>query len=134
MASEIILTEASIEIDDEAVLIQGNSIKLKEGQGTYSTMSCLKRAKPVAVHGLDATKLFGEIKFSCPSTIPTINQIRRFKAQGPGRVVRFSGTDKGGNRIGRTLTDAVINEDYEIAIEQEGSFEVMCSGSQLVLS
>lgn len=131
---EIILVDASIEVDDETVTVEGNTIVIVEGQGTFTTKGATKGGRIVAVHSEDITTKVGMIKFEMPASVSSMNLIRDFKALGPGRVVRVSGTDAAGNRLGRTLTQGVMSNDPEKAIQNEGKIPVEFSGAPLIMS
>lgn len=131
---EIILVDASIEVDDEAVTVEGNTIVLVEGQGTVTTKAATRGGRVVPVHSEDVTAKVGMVKFEMPASVVNLNLARDFKARGAGRVVRVSGTDAQGNRLGRTLTQGVMSNDPEKAIQSEGKIPVEFSGAPLAAS
>lgn len=131
---ELILVDASVEVDDETVTIEGNTLVLVEGQGTFSTKAATKGGRVVAVHSEDITTKVGMIKFEMPASVVSMNLARDFKALGAGRVVRVSGTDAQGNRLGRTLTQGVMTNDPEKAIQNEGKIPIEFSGAPLTAS
>ena len=131
---EIILVDASIEVDDETITLEGNTLVFVEGQGTTVTKSASRGGRPVAVHSQDATSLVGMIKFEMPASVVSINLARDIKARGAGRVIRVSGSDGQGNRLGRTLTQAVMSNDPEKAIQNEGKIPIEFSGAPLIAS
>lgn len=131
---ELILTNASVEVDDEAVTIEGNSIAIKEGQGESTTKAASKGGNVVVVISEDITTKIGMVKFEMPASVTSMNLARDFKARGAGRVVRVSGLDPAGNRLGRTLTQGVMINDPEKAIQSEGKIEVNFEGAPLAAS
>jgi hypothetical protein len=131
---ELILVSASVEVDDEAVTVEGNTLVLVEGQGTTSTKAATKGGKVVMVHSEDVTAKVGMIKFEMPASVASMNFARDVKALGAGRVVRVSGTDAQGNRLGRTLTQAIMTNDPEKAIQNEGKIAIEFSGAPLTAS
>lgn len=131
---EIILVDASVEVDDEPVTVEGNTLVLVEGQGTVTTKAATKGGRVVAVHSEDITTKVGMIKFEMPASVASMNLARDFKARGAGRVVRVSGTDAAGNRLGRTLTQGVMSNDPEKAVQNEGKVAIEFSGAPLAAS
>ena len=131
---EIILVGASVEVDDEPVTVEGNTLVLVEGQGTVTTKAATKGGRVVAVHSEDVTTKVGMVKFEMPASVNSINLARDFKARGAGRVVRVSGTDAAGNRLGRTLTQGIMTNDPEKAIQNEGKVAIEFSGAPLTAS
>lgn len=131
---EIILVDASVEVDDETVTVEGNSIVIVEGQGESTVKAASKGGVPVIVTSQDISTKIGMVKFEMPATVESMNLSRDFKARGTGRVVRVSGTDAAGNRLGRTLTQGVMTNDPEKAIQNEGKVSVEFSGAPLAAS
>ena len=131
---EIILVDASIEVDDETVSVEGNTIVIVEGQGETTVKAASKGGVPVVVSSQDITTKLGMVKFEMPASVESMKLSRDFKARGAGRVVRVSGTDAAGNRLGRTLTQGVMTNDPEKAIASEGKIPIEFSGSPLAAS
>ena len=133
-SSEIILVDASVEVDDEPITVEGNTIVIKEGQGESTVKAASRGGVPVVVISEDITMKIGMIKFEMPGSISSMNKSRDFKALGAGRVVRVSGTDPAGNRLGRTLTQGVMTNDPEKAIQNEGKISIEFEGAPLTVS
>lgn len=131
---EIILVNASVEVDDEAITVEGNTIVIVEGLGETSTRAASRGGRPVIVHSEDITTQIGKIKFEMPASVASMNLARDFRVAGAGRVVRVSGTDAQGNRLGRTLTQGIMTNDPEKAIQNEGKVPVEFSGAPLIVS
>lgn len=131
---ELILVDASVEVDDETITIEGNTIVIVEGQGTTTVKAATKGGRTVMVASEDITSRVGMVKFEMPASISSMNLARDFKAAGAGRVVRVSGTDAQGNRLGRTLSQGVMTNDPEKAIQNEGKIPVEFSGAPLTVS
>lgn len=131
---EVILTNASIEVDDEAVTVEGNTITLVEGQGESTVKTASRGSTPVVVVSEDITTKVGMVKFEMPASISSMNLARDFKNRGAGRVVRVSGIDAQGNRLGRVLTQGVMTNDPEKAVQNEGKIPIEFSGAPLAAS
>jgi hypothetical protein len=132
--SEIILVSASVEVDDETVTVEGNSLAITEGQGTSTVKAATKGGRVIAVVSEDVTSKIGMVKFDMPASIDSMNLARDFKARGAGRVIRVSGTDALGNRLGRVLTQAVMTNDPEKSIQNEGKISIEFHGAPLIAS
>jgi len=131
---EIILVDASVEVDDEPVPVEGNTIVIVEGQGESTVKAASKGGRPVVVVSEDITTKIGMVKFEMPGSVNAMNTSRDFKARGAGRVVRVSGLDPQGNRLGRTLTQGIMTNDPEKAIQSEGKVPIEFSGAPLAAS
>ncbi len=129
---EIILVDASVEVDDETVTLEGNTLEVVEGQGSATTKAATNGGRVVAVHSEDVTTKVGMIKFEMPASINSMNVSRDFKARGAGRVIRVSGTDAQGNRMGRVMRQGLMVTDPPKAIQNEGTIEVEFHGAPLV--
>lgn len=135
MADEqIILVDASVEVDDETITLEGNTLVLIEGQGTSSVKAATNGGSIVPVVSEDVTTKVGQVKFEMPASVASNNLARDFKALGAGRVVRVSGIDRAGNRFGRTLTRGIMVNDPEKAIQNEGKIPVEFMGAPLIVS
>lgn len=132
--SQIILVDASVEVDDEPVTIEGNTISYVEGLGEAAVKAASRGGRPVIVISEDITTKIGMIKFEMPATVASANTSRDFRALGAGRVVRISGTDPAGNRLGRTLTQGIMTNDPEKAIQNEGKIPIEFMGAPLTVS
>ena len=133
--AEIILVDASIEVNDEVITIEGNSITLTEGVGESTVKAASQGGKPVMVVSQDITTKIGKVKFDMPATVASMNRSRDFAVASKGTsVVRVSGTDPAGNRMGRTLTQATMTNDPEKAIQSDGKISIEFSGMPLVQS
>jgi hypothetical protein len=131
---EIILTNASVEVDDEAVTVEGGTLTFVEGQGTVTTKAATRGGVVVPVHSEDITTKVGMVKFEMPASVASLNLSRDIKARGAGRVVRISGLDPQGNRLGRTLAQAVMSNDPEKGVQNEGKVPMEFSGAPLTAS
>lgn len=131
---ETIIVNASVEVDDDALTVEGNSLAFTEGQGEQTLRAASRGGRIVMVASDDITTHVGKIKFEMPSSVASINIARDIKARGVGRVVRVSGIDSQGNRLGRTMTQAVLTSDPEKVVQNEGKFVLEFSGAPLTPS
>lgn len=132
--SQTILVDVSVEVDDEAVLLEGNTLTFTEGLGESTTKGATQGGRTVVVHSQDVTTRISTIKFEMPATVDSLNTSRDWATLGAGRVVRFSGTDPAGNRLGRTMTGGIMSTDPEKAIQSEGKVPVEFAGAPLAVS
>jgi len=132
--AEIILVSASVEIDDETVTVKGNTLKLKEGQGESTVEAGTNGGEVVPIISEDVTTRVGMVSFDMPASIKSMTLARDIKARGAGRVVRVSGIDSAGNRMSRTLTQGIMTNDPEKAIQNEGTLTLEFSGAPLIAS
>ena len=116
------------------MLFRSNSVVLIEGTGEASVKMASMGGTLIPIVSEDLSTKVGMVKFEMPATVNSINVSREFRAKGPERVVRVSGTDAGGNRLGRTLMHAIMTNDPDKEIKNEGKISIEFSGSQLVVS
>lgn len=129
-----ILTNVSIEVDDEAIEINPDSVTYNEGLGESTVTAGSKGGRPTTIVSTDETTRVGMIKFEMPATVKAQDLSRDFKARGDERVVKMSGMDSEGNRFGRTLRHGVMTPDSEKEVKNEGKIEIEFKGAPLVPS
>jgi len=134
MADQIILTDASIEVDDEAMPIMGNTIIFTEGLGTSTLIAASQGGKIVMIPSEDISTKVSSIKFSVPCSGEMIDKTRDIKVAGFGRVIRLSGTDAAGRRLGRTFKGGLMTNDPEKAIQAEGAIPVEFNAAPAIVS
>ena len=134
MADQIILTDASVEVEDEAWPIIGNSVTYTEGLGDKTLIALTQGGKPVMCVSQDVTTRKSMIKFEVPSSIEMMDKTRDTQVKGFGLVIRISGTDAAGNRLGRTFRSAVHTNDPEKAIKNDGTIALEFASSPAVPS
>lgn len=130
--TEVILVDAAVEINNQPVTIEGNTISFVEGQGTSSVKAATRAGATVMVASQDVTTRVAMIKFEMPASIQSTEQSRLFKALGVGLLVRISGQDSQGNIFARTMRSGVMTNDPEKAIQNEGKIPIEISGCPLV--
>ncbi|MCK5127644.1 MAG: hypothetical protein KAR42_15410 [candidate division Zixibacteria bacterium] len=134
MADQIVLVDASVEVDDEAYPVIGNTIVFTEGNGETSVTAASQGGRPILVASQDITTKVSTVKFEVPSSVEMMNKSREIGAKGIGRVIRISGTDAGGNRLGRTFRSAALVTDPEKSIQNEGTIPMEFKASPAVPS
>lgn len=133
--AEIILVDVSVEVNDQTIAVEGNTVVLNEGTGTVTVKAATQGGKPVMVVSEDVTSKVGMVKFDIPSTVNGLNASRDWAVFKKGAsVVRVSGTDPAGNRMGRTLMQGTMTNDPDKAIQNDGKISIEFSGLPLVQS
>ena len=134
MANQVILVDASVEVDDEALPVIGNTISYTEGLGESSVTAASQGGKPILVVSQDLTTKISMIKFEVPASVAMMNATRDIAARGFGRVVRMSGTDPAGNRLGRTFKSGIMVTDPEKNVQNEGTIPLEFKSSPAIPS
>ena len=134
MADQIVLVDASVEIDDEAYPVVGNTLAYTEGNGETSVTAASQGGRPILVASQDVTTKVSMVKMEVPASIEMMNKSREIAAKGIGRVIRISGTDAAGNRLGRTFRSATMITDPEKSIQNEGTIPLEFKASPAVPS
>lgn len=126
------ITNASVEVDDETVDVEGNTLTFMYGLGEVTVRAATRGGEVRVITSEDITTKIGQIKFEVPTTVENANAFRAIKALGAGRIVRVSGISSDGSRLSLTMTQGVMTNDPEIAIQNEGKFPVEFSGAPLI--
>lgn len=118
--SEIILTSASIEVNDEPQVITANTLTVNLGGGESDVKGASKGGSVVPVFSENIETKIGEIKYESPSTESTVENVKSFKDNGPANVVRVTGIGPNGARVNLTFKSAALVNNPEIAFQSEG--------------
>jgi len=133
MADQIILTDVSVEVDDEALPVNGNTVVFTEGLGERMIKAASQGGKPIMISSEDISTKVSTIKFSVPASIAMIDKTRDIAVAAFGRVIRVSGTDAAGNRLARTFKSAILTNNAEKAIQNEGEIPLEFSSAPAVV-
>lgn len=118
------LSDATLIANNEPVGVVPNSIKYTEGFGE-------QKVRPMSVGGGQVEQILADdvesnvskLMFSLPTTIDNIKLARRWKTNRNQNVFQIAGSTIDGN-LTKTFTQAVITNDYEVAIGSEANIEI----------
>ena len=119
--SEIVLTNASIEVNDIPQAIMGNTVSVMLGLGESDLKAASKGGAVTMVFSENIETKVGQIKYEMPSTETSVENIKEFKDNGPANVVRVTGVGPAGARINLTYKTAAVVNDPEVAFQSEGT-------------
>ena len=123
MATQI--SDAVVEVNNDAVGIVPNSLVFTEGMGEQRVLAVSEGGGEVSqVFANDLETNFGMVRFSMRSTANNIEEVRSWKANGNKNVVIIAGEDAEGNDFIRTYTQASIANNYEVGIATEGVIDI----------
>jgi hypothetical protein len=124
-----------VEVNDELVSIENNSLKIVEGQGSVNTRTASRGGDIIVVPAEDLSTKIGKVMFDVPMSVSSANFFRDVKARPIGtNTVVVSGIDPAGNRLARTLVSASMVNDPEKLLQTEGKFSVEFEGAPLVVA
>ena len=129
---EIILVSASVEVNDDAVTVEANTLALVEGQGESTLKAATRGGVVVMISSEDISTKVGMIKFEMPASVGNMDLSKSWKSLRNGLTVVVSGTDENGNVLTRTLTQGVMTNDPEKSIQNEGKIQIEFSGASLI--
>ena len=128
MATQI--SDAVVEVNNDAVGIVPNSLSFNEGLGEQRILAVSEGGGQVSqVFSNDLESSFGMVRFSLRTTAPNIARVRQWKAAGNTNVVIIAGQDAEGNDFIRTFTQAAIINNYDIGVATEGVIDVEFHGN-----
>lgn len=119
------LTDAAVLMNDEAIGINPNSLSYTEGFGEQNVRAVsIGNGKTEQVFARNLETNFSTVKFTLPTTPDNIELARSWKAAGNGNVCQIAGSTPDGKDVTRTFTQAVVINDYEVAIGSEADIEI----------
>lgn len=123
--AEIVLTNASVEVNDEPQVIMANTVSVILGGGESDIKGGSKGGAVIPIFSENIETKIGEVKYESPSTETTVENIKAYKDNGPANVVRVTGVGPAGARVNLTFKTAALVNQPEIAFQSEGtaSFE-----------
>ena len=119
--TDIVLTNASIEVNDEPQTIMANTVSIMLGLGESDMKGGSKGGAVVPIFSENIETKIGQVKYEMPSTETSIENIKAFKDNGPANVIRVTGIGPAGARVNLTFKTAALVNDPEAAFQSEGT-------------
>ena len=119
--TEIVLTNASVEVNDIPQTTIGNTVSVMLGLGESDLKAASKGGAAVMVFSENIETKVGQIKYEMPSTETSVENIKEYKDNGPANVVRVTGIGPAGARINLTFKTAAVVNDPEVAFQSDGT-------------
>jgi len=131
--AEIVLTNASVEVNDEPQVIMANTVSVILGLGESDMKGGSKGGAVIPIFSENIETKIGEVKYESPSTETIIENVKAFKDNGPANVVRVTGIGPAGARINLTYKSAALVNEPEIALQSEGSAPLEWKGAPAII-
>lgn len=119
--TEIVLTNASVEVNDEPQVIMANSVSVIMGGGESDMKAGSKGGAVIPIFSENIETKIGEVKYESPSTETTVENVKAFKDNGPANVIRVTGISLAGARVNLTFKSAALVNQPEITFQSEGT-------------
>ena len=126
------LTDATVLVNDEAVVIESNTLVFIEGRGEQTLRAgSVGNGVTEPIYAKDMSTRFGCIKFQMPSTPETIALALQWKDGDNTNVVQIAGSTTEGD-VTRTMTQGALLNDYEVNVGAEGTIDIEFKGNALI--
>ena len=118
------LSDATVLVNDEVVMIVPNSLKFTEGFGEQSIRAASVGGGAVEqIYSRDVETALSKIMFDIHTTPANVKLQRSWKAKANANVVQIAGSTTEGD-VTRTFTQAAMTGDPEIEIGTEGVINI----------
>jgi len=131
--ADIVLNDPQVELNDQLMAVVANSVSYTSGDGERSVKAAgTGGGKGVLTISENVESKISTAKFSVFTTVDNADTIEQATKQLNNNVLKISGTDPFGNSIRKTFTNAVIMNDPEFNLQQDGQIDVEMSSDPAV--
>ncbi len=131
--ADIILNDPQVTLNDELLAIVGNSVSYTTGDGERSVKAAgTGSGKGVLTISENVESKISTAKFSVYATVENADLIEQAIKRLNGNVLVIAGTDTFGNSLRKTFTNAVVTNDPEFNLQQDGQIDVEMSSDPVV--
>ncbi len=129
----IIISDPQVTVNDDLWLVKANNFTVIKGEGENSVtgLSSGGAQNAISISQNTETK-FSQIKFEVPSDTTHITKVGIAKQRFNANTVQVSGRDrKTGEQIVFVMSNAVITNNPEINLVQDGSISIEWAGDPI---
>ncbi len=131
--ADIILNDPQVTLNDELFAIVGNSVSFTTGDGERSVKAAgTGGGKSVMTISENVETKLSTAKFSVFTTVENVDRVDQAIKRLNNNVLVFTGTDTFGNRMTKTFTNAIVINDPEFNLQQDGQIDVEMSSDPVV--
>lgn len=129
----IILNDPQVQLNDELLAVVANSVSYTTGNGARSIKAAgTGGGKGETTISEDVESKISTAKFAVFTTVDNIDTIEQAIKRLNSNVLVISGTDTFGKSIRKTFTNAIIMNDPEFVLQQDGQIDVELSADPVV--
>lgn len=127
-----IISDPQVTVNDELWQIKANSMVVTKGLGENSVMGLSSGGSQNSISiSQNAETEFSKLKFEVPSDVNHINKVTNAKKRVSANVVVVAGLDPNGNQVTFVQTSAVITNDPDISLIQDGTIPLEWAGAPI---
>jgi hypothetical protein len=115
-------------INDQAVSIQGNSLRMKDGSGDKVISSQVSGTSVDVIEAVDYTTAKSMVAFDLLSTVENETLVRGWKSNGLCNVIKYVAS----TGVTKVFQKMCLYTDPEINVSSDGVISVEFEGSQAV--
>jgi len=132
MAS-FIISDPQVTVNDELWDIVGNSLSYQNGRGERSVKAAgTGGGKAQLIISENVETKVATLKFAVPSDADSIDRVDQAEVRLNNNVVRVSGTDPQGNSVRKVFTNAIITNNPETNLAQDGQIDTEWASDSVV--
>ena len=119
------LSDATILVNNEVVIVVPNSVEFDEGLGEQKVRAgSVGGGQTEQIYARDVETNFSGVKFSLHTTPDNVKLARSWKTNSNQNVVAIAGSTSDGKTMTRTFTQAALTGNYKIPIGTEADIEI----------
>lgn len=131
--ADVILSDPQVTLNDELLAIVGNSVSYTTGDGERSVKAAgTGGGKPVLTISENVETKISTAKFGVFATAQNADTIEQAIKRLNNNVLVIAGTDPFGNSIRKTFTNALVMNNPEFNLQQDGQIDVEMSSDPAV--
>ena len=126
------LTDASVLVNDEAIIIESNTLSFQEGRGEQTVRAgSVGNGVTEPIYAKDMSTRISVITFQMPTTPQNIDLALGWKDGDNTNTVQIAGSTPEGDTT-RTMTQAALLTDYVVNVGAEGTIDIEFKGNPLI--
>jgi len=126
------MTSATVYVNDEAIVIEANTLRFTEGKGQQTMRSgSVGGGETEPIYSKDVSQNISTISFDLPGTPENIALALTWKTKENTNTCQIAGSTSEGN-LTRTQTQGALLNDYEVQVSADGVIPIVFSGNPLI--
>lgn len=127
------LSDVYLVINNEVIAHTPNSVKFTDGFGEQSIRAASTGGGNVErIYSNNVENNFSKCMFDMPATVDNIEKVRDWKANFDQNLIQIQGQTSDGKILTRTISNAALINDVEIALGSDTDISLEFAGAQAI--
>ncbi len=129
---QFILSDPQITVNDELWPVKGNTVTYTDGRGEHSVEGLSTGGGSTIISvSTDVTTKVPMLNFSMPADPASIDKVDAARGRFTNNTIVVAGSDNLGNQITKTFSSAIIVNNPERELQQDGSIALEWKAERL---